>query len=269
MANLSSTLPPAERESEAGVKSIDRAARLLQALAQSGLDGGTLTDVARISGLGKPTTHRLLAALIDVGFVFQEPSTRRYRLGSRLAALGHAAHRQDFAALAHPFISRIAGTTGDTVYASVREGAAAVCVDRAIGGFPIRTLSLEVGHRRPLGVGSGSLALLASLPGDEVERALEKNREWLKSYPTMDREVILRMVAQSRERGYALVEGLILPGMHAVGVPVLDASGAPFAALSIAAIADRMPSRRIAELVPMLKTAARELATADGVGVRP
>lgn len=257
--------PPAEDgDGEPGVKSIDRAARLLHALAEAGPEGAMLSDVARTSGLGKATTHRLLAALVGVGFVFQE-STRRYRLGAGLATLGQRAHRQDFAALAQPFIARIAAATADTVYASVREGVAAICVAREVGGFPIRTLSLEVGHRRPLGVGSGSLAILAFLPDDEVDRILRKNEEWLRGYPTMDRDVLLGLVAETRERGHSLITGLILPGMHALGVPVHDAAGRVVGALSLSAIADRVQPRRIAELVPMLKAEARGLGRALAV----
>ncbi len=47
-----------------------------------------------------------------------------------------------------------AAATGVTVFASVRDAMAAICIGRAIGRFPIRTLTLGVGDRRPLGVGS-------------------------------------------------------------------------------------------------------------------
>ncbi len=254
---------------EVGVKSIARAARLLQALSGTGPDGGMLSEIARQSELGKATTHRLLAALIDAGFVFQDPATRRYRLGAGLAAIGHKAHQQDFASLAQPFIDRIAEATEDTVYASVREGVAAVCVGRAIGAFPIRTLSLDVGHRRPLGVGSGSLAMLAFLPEDEVDQVVRKNEEWLKTFSAIDRDVLMRLVKRTREQGHSFVEGLILPGMFAIGMPVYDAVGRPFAALSMSAIADRMQPRRIAELVALLKSEARELERAAALGSEP
>lgn len=254
---------------EAGVKSIARAARLLQALSKTGPEGGMLSEIARQSELGKATTHRLLAALIDAGFVFQDPGTRRYRLGAGLAAIGHTAHQQDIASQAQPFIDRIAESTEDTVYASVREGVAAVCVGRAIGAFPIRTLSLDVGHRRPLGVGSGSLALLAFLPDDEVDQIVRKNEAWLKNYSTVDRDVLMRLVETTREQGYSFVEGLILPGMFAIGVPVYNAVGRPSVALSMSAIADRMQPRRIAELVPLLKSEARDLERAGSLGGEP
>jgi DNA-binding IclR family transcriptional regulator len=174
-AAVSATLGKAH--GEATVQSLGRAVRLLRAMAtQSG--GAMLSALARETGLGKGTVHRLLSALIEAGLVFRDHDSKRYRLGAGLALLGHAAHRQDFAALSKPFLLRLAEETEDTIYASVREGGAAVCVAREVGAFPIRTLSLDVGHLRPLGVGSGSLALLAFLPDDEIAALIEKNATW-------------------------------------------------------------------------------------------
>lgn len=245
---------------EPAVKSIDRAARVLRALAAGGPDGLALREVAVLAGFGKATGHRLLAALIDAGFAFQETGSRRYRLGAGLAALAREANQQDIGALARPFIEHAADLTSDTVYASVREGAAAVCVGREIGAFPIRTLSLEVGDRRPLGVGSGALALLAFLPDDEVALAIERNEALLPRYPGYSRAYLERVVVESRRYGFAFVDGRRIPGMNAIGVPVFDASGVVVAALSLAGIVDRVSGDRIPELVGILQREAAGLA---------
>lgn len=262
-------VPSADDDSgEATVKTVDRAARLLRAVATHG-NGAMLSAVARETGLGKGTVHRLLGALVDAGFVFQEPETRRYRLGAGLALLGQSAHRQDVAALARPSLLRLAELTEDTIFASVREGGTAVCVAREVGAFPIRTLSLDAGHVRPLGVGSGSLALLAFLPDHEIAAILDRNQGWLAKYPSYSRKALLADVAETRRRGYSLVDGRIVPGMNAVGVPVLDAHGQPVAALSLAAIASRVSGARIGQLARLLTQEAARLATAMGLPPAP
>lgn len=245
---------------EAAVKTIDRASRLLDLLAQCGMEGGMLTDLARRSEFGKGTTHRLLAALTDVGFVHQDLATRRYHLGTKLALLGRAAHHQDIGAMARPFLTRIAQKTGDTAYASVREGIAAVCVGREIGAFPIRTLTLEIGHRRPLGVGAGSLALLAALPDVEIDSVIARNEPWLKSLPGFGRADLLKLIKETRRYGFAFNDGRLVPGMSAIGVAVRDAGGAPIASLSVAAISDRIKGERISQLAKYLQAEAGQLA---------
>jgi DNA-binding IclR family transcriptional regulator len=64
---------------------------------------------------------------------------------------------------------RIAEATGDTVFLTQRSGLDSVCVDRQEGTFPIKTFTLEIGMRRPLGVGTGSLAILSGLSEEEVK----------------------------------------------------------------------------------------------------
>jgi len=249
---------------EATVKTVDRAARLLRAVAAYE-EGAMLSAVARDTGLGKGTVHRLLTALVDAGLVFQDHETRRYRLGVGLALLGHAAHRQDIAALAKPHLLRLAEQTEDTIYASVREGPAAVCVAREIGAFPIRTLSLDVGHLRPLGVGSGSLALFAFLPDDEIDTTIAKNAAWLARYRGHSRKELLAMVDHTRQRGFSFVESRIIPGMNAMGVPILGPDCRPVAALSLAAITNRISGSRVGELARTLAREAAELAKAMGL----
>ena len=253
---------------EATVKTVDRAARLLRSLAGHP-DGAMLSAVARETGLGKGTVHRLLNALIDAGLVFQDSESKLYRLGAGLALLGHAAHRQDLATLAKPFLLQLAEETQDTIYASVHEGGAAVCVAREIGAFPIRTLSLDVGHLRPLGVGSGSLALFAFLPDDEIGVLIEKNAAWLARYPGHSRKELLAKVAETRRRGYSLVEGKIIPGMNAMGVPIIGSDGRAVAALSLAAITDRVSGPRIGQLARMLAREAGGLGRAMGLPAAP
>jgi DNA-binding IclR family transcriptional regulator len=250
---------------EPAVKTIDRAARLLWILAQGDSEGLPLSVIGRTSGFGKGTTHRLLAALVEAGFAFQDEATRRYRLGAGLSLLARIGQQQDIGAIAGPFLQRLAEATSDTVYASVREGPAAVCVGREIGSFPIRTLSLAVGHRRPLGVGSGSLALLAFLPDREVESVLKQNEAWFRQFKGHDAAYVRTTIARSREQGFTFVDGHIVKGMNAIGVPVYDKSRKVVAALSLAAIADRVSGKRITEIVAALQKEAKLLGDSLGV----
>jgi DNA-binding IclR family transcriptional regulator len=256
-----------ERGGEAAaVKTIDRAARLLSALAGEGDRGAMLSDVARHTGLGKGTVHRLLGALSEVGYVTQIAGSRRYRLGVGLELLAKSARHGRVAALAYPILERIAGVTADTAFASVREGLAAVCVGREVGSFPIRTLSLDVGHRRPLGVGSGSLALLAFLPDAEIEAIIAGNRRWLADYPEFRPDGWHRTIVETRRRGFSFNDGRVIQGMNAIGVPVLGPDDRPLAALSVAAIAERLRGDRILEVARVLQQEAAEFAAILGAG---
>lgn len=270
------TAAQVEDDDKPAVKSIDRAATILQVLAAFGVRGGPLTEIAKQAGFGKATTHRLLAALADVGFASQNAANRHYHLGARLGLLSRQAHQQDIAVLASPSLRHLAAVTEDTAYLSVREGLRSLCLGREQGDFPIKTLSLDVGQSRPLGVGSGSLALLAFLPKAEIESAVESNQRWLRDFPAFTPSKLASLVKQTQTQGFSFVEGLIIPGVNAIGVPVLDAQKQPVAALSITAIAERVHGERALKLAALLHEEAGQLSAliarqggAEAAGDRP
>ncbi|MFD1380093.1 IclR family transcriptional regulator [Fodinicurvata halophila] len=229
-----------------------------------GSDGCRLSDIAERTGLGKTTTHRLLSALVAVGFVERGPSSRLYRLGFGLFSLGMAARRFDVIELARPALQRLAERTGDTVFLSVRAGDEALCIDRATGSYPIKTLTLNVGDRRPLGVGAGSLALLAFLEDSQVERLLAANAAARRPYGAFDDESLWGMIVRARQQGHTFNDGRIVNAMNALGVPVHDGEGDVVAALSIAAIRERMSAERVDELQALLKEESAALSQQIG-----
>ena len=242
------------------VKSIEHAASIVRFLATANGRGLGLATVAAATGLHKATAHRALGALIAEGWADQDPETRRYYLGHELVALGSAAaNRHNLQDLARPSLARLADKIGDTLFLSVRSGFDSLCVDRHEGAFPIRALSMNVGSRRPLGLGAGSLAQLAFLPDPEVDEIIAYNApRWAagRDYGEADCRAA---VARARSLGYAYFEGLMVEGVSGMGVPVFDLRQRPTAALSVAAISERMPADRCAEIAEVLMSEARML----------
>ena len=50
-----------------------------------------VSDLAREVGLSRSTTHRYIATLAQLGYLQQDPPTRKYRLGPRVLDLGFSA----------------------------------------------------------------------------------------------------------------------------------------------------------------------------------
>lgn len=251
---------PAGRDTT--VKTVHRVTELLKYLALAGPEGARLTDVARNLRLTKPTAHRLLGALAQAGMARHDIGTRRYQLGELSAVLGQSSTRITVSNEARPSLLRLAAATHDTVYVSVREGTAAVCVGSEIGDFPIRTLTLAPGDQRPLGVGAGSLALLAFLPDAEIEAMLVRNQVWIaRNYPVFTPQYVREQVRLTRLRGYALSKDQVVAGMSAIAVPALCHGGRPVGAFSVAAITERIVGAREAQLVALLRPEAEHLAS--------
>lgn len=251
---------PAKPSEVGGAQSIKRAMSVLRYVA-SRPEGARLRDVARDCILKKATCHRILAALVEEGFLQTGPDGLVYGLGREALAIGWSArNRQDVPALARPGMMRLSERTGDTVFLSIRSGVEAICVAREVGAFPIKTLTLDIGSRRPLGVGAGSLALLAFCSPQERDELLREVAPLLALYPALPRDTLLRLATETRRRGYAFNDQGVLEGMSAVGVPVLCADGTVLAALSVAAITPRMQEPRRLDIVEQLQAEARRLS---------
>lgn len=251
-----------QRDAAAGsgnaIQSVERAVELLRAVVKGGRDGRRLTDLASDSGLSKSTVHRMMGALIGTGLVDQDPDTKQFCPGIELFRLGAAAaDRFSVVEFARPALVQLADALGDTVFLSVPIGHESLCVDRQIGAFPIKALTVEIGDRRPLGIGSGSLALLAYRGDDEVEAAISANQSRHAMFARFDPVTLRQLVATTRRQGFAFIEGQLIEGMSAVGVPILDHRGRAIAALSVAAISRRLQSGRRRSTVAMLKAQAR------------
>ncbi|MFP7672510.1 IclR family transcriptional regulator [Marivita sp. S0852] len=241
-----------------GAQSVDRALSLLRHIGHAGQDGIGLSRLAQGAALNKATTRRLLLALIQSGMVEQCPETRSYHLGEEVFLLGQmATTRHSLLGLAMDILSRLAGKTGDAAFLSIRRGGFSVCLHREEGDHPVRTYALMPGHRHPLGVGAGSLAMLAALPDAEAATILRDNRDLLtREYPQIDPGALSNRLNEVRSTRVALNPGMVYAESWGLGVALRWPDGQLAGALSLAAVASRMQHPRRDALSALLLSEA-------------
>lgn len=239
----------------AGTQSVDRALSLLELILRGPDEGLGLGALVAASGLNRATVRRLLLALIRGGLVAQEPDSRLYHLGDQAQALGaRAMRRPGLVQAATASVAALAQATGDAALLSVRRGDHALCLMREEGDWPLRTHALMPGQVHPLGVGAGSLAMLAALPHDEARAVIAANASRIaRDYPMHAPERLLRRIARARSEGIALNPGRVIEGSWGLGLALFYADGRLAGALSIAAVEARMRSDRIPELIRLLR----------------
>lgn len=256
-------LPPnfAPEAGLSGSQSVDRALGLLSLIGREPAEGLPLGEIVSGSGLNKPTTRRLLLALMRAGLVEQEPQTRRYCLGEEAFVLGVlAARRHSLLEIAMEGLRRLSAETQDTSFLTVRRENYAICLHREEGTYPVRTHALQAGDQHPLGVGAGSLAMLAALPDDDVDRVIAANEAVLLArYPGFAPEALRADVVGTRARGFSLNPGRLVASSWGIGRAFRYPDGRVAGALSIAAIDSRMVPARQAELSLLLAREAERL----------
>jgi len=134
----------------------------------------------------------------------------------------------------------IARTTGDATFLVVQSGFDTLCIARAIGSYMIQALAVSVGHRQPIGVGAGGLAMLAAMPIRDAEALMRTNRDRLGYYRKLTVTDLRHMVMRARRDGYAVIGNYAVSGVVGVGVALRDAQDKLIGGVSVASIKSRM-----------------------------
>lgn len=236
------------------VRSLDRAFELLELLAANGGES-SLSELTESSGLPLPTTHRVVRAMMRKGYVRQLQS-KRYTLGPRLIGLGEVATRK-LGACADPHLQDLVDELGETVNMAMLDGSHASLIAQAAAPRAMR-LALEVGSRAPLHCTALGKAILASLPRSQVHSILDRvGLERMTDRTVVELAALDEVLAEVRDRGFAVDDGELEVGLRCIAVPVLD-SPAPMA-ISISAPSPRLPDEATKELVARLESTAQQL----------
>jgi DNA-binding IclR family transcriptional regulator len=219
-------------EPRPGAQAIRRAHAVLRILAAGRETGLPLNDVVAATGLTRPTVHRILHVLIEEGIVERHEKTGRYAIGGQVGELALArSSRSPLLVAADDVMRRTSRQVGDTLFLTVRTGNDTLCVDRRIGAYPIQVLSIEVGARRPLGVSSAGVAILAAMPANEARKIVAANEARLVAYRTTV-PMVLGQIAAARRRGYNLREVGLVQGTKSISTWIKTADGRPAAAMT-------------------------------------
>src|SRR3954451_12921177 len=183
------------------IQSVDRAARILKALA-SGPRRLGVSEIADRLGLPRPTVHGLLQTLQAHGFVEQDRDSDKYQLGAGLLHLGNSyLDLNELRGRSIVDAERLAEVTGAAVRVGVLHGAEAVVVHhvfRPDAAFQV----LEVGAQLPAHATALGKAILAFAEPGLVDDLLAGEPEKL-TRKTLTRAGLRRELAEVAESGWA------------------------------------------------------------------
>jgi len=237
---------------DSGVQTVGRAIDLLEALVAAG-GSASLSELAKAAAIPLPTIHRLMATLMDRGYVRRLPS-RRYSLGPRLIRVGEVAGIQ-LGSTARPYLERVAAEVGESVNLAMMDRDKAVYIAQASPANTMRMFT-EVGRRvfcHSTGVGK---MLLAQLPDVTVKEILDRaGMPAATSKTVITVNDLLRDLGEIRQRGYSVDDGEQEIGVRCFSVTIPDAP-VP-SALSVSGPDSRVTFERIEHVIPILHEAAR------------
>lgn len=244
---------------------IDKAMEVLEALVEPG-GPHRLGDLARRTGLTKPTVHRHLQTMAEFGFA-QPVDGGRYRAGPRLLGLAAAAlHDGQDLRSARPVLAELHRRTGQLACYAVRHGDDAVHLEHSDAPPEFR-MGVRPGGHTPLYRSGPGLAMLAALPPGECADVLDgvPPQEWA-AHPLGGADALRAVLREAAERGYAVDDGYGEPDVRSVAAPVLDETGQVVGAVGVSGLTFTLDEESVRLFGPMVRAAAR--AVSAGLGGR-
>lgn len=251
---------------KAGVKSADRALRVVEALAENGRMG--FNEILRTLELPRSSGHGLLLTLVASGWVAHDPDTREYSLGLRAWQVGqrYTGHRT-IVETAEPIMERLVEQVGETAQLARLDGTENVYIAIRESGHPMRIAS-DVGSRLDAHATAIGKALFSMLPRDvlvdRLTAAAPLKAHTVKTVTMIDE--LLARVDRVQLDGYALDDEEALSGVRCVAVPLTEVPGSDI----LTAMSVTMPSSRTdadwpTSIVGPLQNAAAEVRRVLGV----
>jgi len=242
------------------VKSLFKMLEVLEAFSSTDPEL-SVVEIARRTGLPRTTVHRIVDSLRSVGFLEQEASRDRYRLGLKLFELGGSAlmnlplYRE-----APPFVDTLAKLSGEDVHLCIFDGAQMVFVNRRnqIAARPHNTvITMEASPCHSTGVGKAALAFQSEAVIDRVIRA---GLPRFTPNTIVEPKKLKAELAAIRTRGYSIDDCEHEPELRCVGAPIRNSAGRVFAAISASGPSRRVTPERVPELARIVMTHAEQLS---------
>lgn len=216
------------------VPAATRALRVLRFLAGQP-DPVPLDRIMRACELPRSTTYHLLRAMVEEGFVVHLVDEHRFGLGPAAFEVGSGYARQEpLQRIARRPLADLVDRVAQSAHLAILHGREVLYVveERAPGRPPLVS---NVGVRLPAHLTASGRAILARLPASQVRALYSTPDDFVDRHGRGPQTLsaLRTLLTDTRQRGYAVEDGEVTPGLASVAVAVLDHNEHPVAAVAV------------------------------------
>lgn len=232
-------------------------------------DSLSLTELAHVLGWSRTMPYRFVYTLQHLGYLRQDPQTKRYSLGSRVLELGFEyLHNLQLPVIAQPYLERLRQEVDASAHLGILDGTEVVYVAR-IQTRRIAGSSIHVGSRLPAYATSMGKVLLAFQPPEFLEQLLQSQ----KLVPHTDRTITERNQLEQelkfiQQHGYVFNDQEFEFGVRSIAAPIFGTGDKIVAAINVTSTVIQFSDEIIQTVaIPAVLKVAQELSAA--LGYRP
>ena len=224
-------------------------------------DATRMAEIIRGTGMTKPTAHRVVNMLLDMGFLERDGLDTGFIEGAGLVDLAYrtlaaAAPRS----LRHSILQGISEQVGETVNFGVLSGSEVLYLDRVEAKWPLG-LRFDAGSRVPAHCTAVGKLLLSRMPDSDLRALIESMPMSAYTANTITAvEPLLSTLTNIRRDGIGTDDQEFMHGVVCVSVPVVDDDGRCFGGIAVSAPEARVTLNQMLTHVPQMRKAAGILA---------
>ena len=207
---------------------------VLELLAREPFEFG-LFEISASLDAPKTSTHRLVATLMEAGFVEQDGDSRRYRLTGKAlwVGTGFLRHSRVYRA-SFPVMQDLAGKTEGMVHLGLWDNDAVLYL-HTVGHPSSLYLFANTGERRAVHATALGKVMLAYRSPEDLERIFSKEVERYTDKTITSLDAMRRELETIRDQGYALDDEEGVRGLRCLAAAIRDHKGQVVAAISMSA----------------------------------
>jgi IclR family acetate operon transcriptional repressor len=245
------------------IQALARASAIIDVISAGDPDGVGLSVISKVTALNKTTAFNLLATLVTLRLVEQDPLSRKYRLGLRLLELGRLVQqRLHISHLARPILTYLCKITNETVNLALPDLLDLLVIDSYVGSRILHARTAP-GWRYPYHCTALGKAFMAGwdepmrrtiyeccgLPKQTVHTITETNK-------------FEQQLTMFRKQGYAIDTEEFEIGVNGIAAWIVDGMGDVAAAISVSGHSSRLTTDAMQRIAPDVTEAARLISVA-------
>lgn len=236
--------------------------------------GLTIQELAKILNKNRSTLHHQVSTLVKMGYLFQDPLTRRYDIGSHIIEIGQRyLNRLDTRRVAHVHLERLSRQLDETVNLLILRIHELVYIDKFDFTQRVGDLkpSFYIGAITQAYATAAGKVLLAALSEEELDDMLSRNDLVARTEHTITDPTALKKELKTIScRGFAVDNEEHQIGVKCIAVPLFNNRPRVIAAVSVSGPANRFTASYMIEtLLPELKETANTVSRALGYSENP
>ncbi len=234
-----------------------------------------VSELSRELRLSRSTAHRYVATLAKLGYLQQDPDSKRYRLGPKVLDLGFSAiNSMDVREISAPYLRQLSDETGFTANMAILDGPDVVYIERCRTSRSRQReidLNLHVGSRLPAYCTAMGKAILAFVAEEQLEEIIPRIEFVPRGPNTLTSASAFRAELEKiRASGIAVNDEELAYGLRSIAAPIHSHAGEVVAALNLAVHRTMVSmDELIARYGPPVAQTARDISLSLGHRLAP